>query len=312
MTQPKGEHMDKQDYRIALLIDSENVSAKNIRVVYDEIAKYGKLIIARFYGDLANLSREWHQTALDFAIKPMHQYNVASGKNAADMAMALDAQEMMYTAKVNTFFLVTSDSDFTPLAMKLKEGGMHVVGVGNENKVTNAFKSSCNEFKYFEYLNDDDDNDNGVEAPVDNVKGADIEYVIKDIIIENGVDNKIQLSRLGDILVNRFSDFDARKYGAKSLSSLVRSYQDIEMSQEKTTVYVNLKTGISKDAIAKSAYEIIARNKSREMVLTKLKQELEKKYGDVHYKAFGFTKFSNFINSIEHLSVSKNNVRMTR
>ncbi len=305
--------MDKQDYRIALLIDSENVSAKYIKSVYDEIAKYGKLIIARFYGDLAKLSKEWHHTALDYAIKPMHQYNVASGKNAADMAMALDAQEMMYTAKVNTFFLVTSDSDFTPLAMKLKEGGMHVVGVGNEDKVTSAFKSSCNEFKYFEYLNDDDDeDDHASDLPNDNIKSNEIEDLIKDIIIENGVDNKIQLSRLGDILVNRFSDFDARKYGAKSLSSLVKTYKDIEMSQEKTTVYVNLKTGISKEAIARTAYEIISRNKSKEMVLTKLKQELEKKYGDVHYKAFGFTKFSNFISSIDHLSVSKNNVRLTK
>ncbi|MBE0700900.1 MAG: NYN domain-containing protein, partial [Acholeplasmataceae bacterium] len=191
--------MDKMDYKIALMVDSENVSAKYIKSVMNEIAKYGKIVISRFYGDLNKLSKEWHQTALDYAIKPMHQYNVASGKNAADMAMALDAQEMMYQEKVNTFFIVTSDSDFTPLAMKLKEGGMHVIGVGTEKKVTSAFKSACNEFKYFEYLSEDDE-ESLTSSPNDN---SEIENTIKDIIVENGVDNKIQLSRLGDILVNR-------------------------------------------------------------------------------------------------------------
>ncbi|NBL01119.1 MAG: NYN domain-containing protein, partial [Erysipelotrichia bacterium] len=120
--------MDNNGYKIALMIDSENVSPKYIKPVMNEIAKYGKIVIARFYGDINNLSKEWHKTATDHAIKPVHQYNVAIGKNAADMAMALDAQEMMYQEKVNAFFLVTSDSDFTPLAVKLREGGMHVIG----------------------------------------------------------------------------------------------------------------------------------------------------------------------------------------
>ena len=229
--------MEKIDYKIALMIDSENVSHKYIKSVMNEIAKYGKIVIARFYGDIYNLSKEWHKTAQDYAIKPVHQYNVAIGKNAADMAMALDAQEMMYQEKVNTFFLVTSDSDFTPLAMKLKEGGMHVIGVGNEKKVTAAFRSACNEFKYFEYLDDEDTNDKEDNSVIES---QEIGNSIKSIIIENGVDNKIQLSRLGDILVNRFSDFDSRKYGAKSLSSLVTTISGLSISLEKTTTYVTL------------------------------------------------------------------------
>src|SRR5690554_2465899 len=155
--------MEQNDYRIALLIDSENISAKYIKPVMHEIAKYGRIVIARFYGDIWTLSKEWHQTALNYAIKPMHQYNVASGKNAADMAMAIDALEMMYQEKVNTFFLITSDSDFTPLAMKLREGGMTVIGIGTEKKVTEAFKSACNEFKYFDYLEDEDEDSSEVQ-----------------------------------------------------------------------------------------------------------------------------------------------------
>ncbi len=297
--------MEKTDYKIALMIDSENVSHKYIKSVMNEIAKYGKIVIARFYGDIYNLSKEWHKTAQDYAIKPVHQYNVAIGKNAADMAMALDAQEMMYQEKVNTFFLVTSDSDFTPLAMKLKEGGMHVIGVGNEKKVTSAFKSACNEFKYFEYL---DDEDEGVNGTLDNsvAESQEIGGIIKSIIIENGVDNKIQLSRLGDILVNRFSDFDARKYGAKSLSSLVTTISGLSISLDKTTTYVTLNSKLTMSDITKSIISIISKNKSKEMILTKIKQELEKMYPEFHYQELGFTRFSKLVGSIASITVKNN------
>ncbi|MFH1694035.1 MAG: NYN domain-containing protein [Bacillota bacterium] len=297
--------MEKTEYKIALMIDSENVSHKYIKSVMNEIAKYGKIVIARFYGDIYNLSKEWHKTAQDYAIKPVHQYNVAIGKNAADMAMALDAQEMMYQEKVNTFFLVTSDSDFTPLAMKLKEGGMHVIGVGNEKKVTPAFKSACNEFKYFEYLDDEDDENS--EAQDNTVSGSqEIGGIIKSIIIENGVDNKIQLSRLGDILVNRFSDFDSRKYGAKSLSSLVNTITGLSISLEKTTTYVTLDSKLTMNDITKSIVEIISKNKSKEMILTKIKQELEKLYPGFNYQELGFTRFSKLVSSIDTITVKNN------
>ncbi len=297
--------MEKSEYKIALLIDSENVSQKYIKSVMDEIAKYGKIVIARFYGDVYRLSKDWHKTAQDFAIKPVHQYNVANSKNAADMAMALDALEMMYQEKVNTFFLVTSDSDFTPLAMKLKEGGMHVIGVGNEKKVTSAFKSSCNEFKYFEYLGDDDsDSDEPQDRLLD--YSQQIGSIIKSIVIENGVGNKIQLSRLGDILVNKFSDFDSRKYGAKSLSSLVNTISGLSMSTEKTTTYVNLDSKQTMKEVSVAIIEIISKNKSKEMMLTKIKQELEKRFIGFHYQELGFTRFSKLVASISSITVKNN------
>ncbi len=301
--------MEKNEYKIALMIDSENVSPKYIKSVMNEIAKYGKIVIARFYGDVYNLSKEWHKTAQDYAIKPVHQYNVAIGKNAADMAMALDAQEMMYQEKVNTFFLVTSDSDFTPLAMKLKEGGMHVIGVGNEKKVTPAFRSACNEFKYFEYLDDEEDDNNGSnEDSV--VQSQEIGGLIKSIIIENGVDNRIQLSRLGDILVNRFSDFDSRKYGAKTLSSLVTTISGLSITMDKTTAYVNLSSKISMQDISKLIVDIISKNKSKEMMLTKIKQELEKMYPDFNYQELGFTRFSKLVGSIDNVVVKNNAAKL--
>jgi uncharacterized protein (TIGR00288 family) len=299
--------MDKTEYKIALLIDSENVSHKYIKLVMNEIAKYGKIVIARFYGDINNLPKEWHRTAQDHAIKPVHQYNVAIGKNAADMAMALDAQEMMYQEKVNAFFLVTSDSDFTPLAMKLREGGMHVIGVGSNKTTTQAFRSACNEFKYFEYLNEEDEDEDLIpKKPIVKDDFSEIVLLIKNIIIENGVDNKIQLSRLGDILVNRFSDFDARRYGHKTLSGLVSTISGVFISQDKTTTFVTLKSKLQKQDIVEEIMEIISQNKSKEMMLTKIKQELEKRYPDFSYQELGFTRFSKLVSSIPEISVSKN------
>lgn len=300
--------MEISGYKIALMIDSENVSPKYIKPVMNEISKYGKIVIARFYGDVNNLSKEWHKTATDHAIKPVHQYNVAIGKNAADMAMALDAQEMMYQEKVNCFFIVSSDSDFTPLAVKLREGGMHVIGVGNEKKVTPAFRSSCNEFKYFEYLDDSEEEEEEVK-PARSSK-QEIEILIKSIIVENGVDNKIQLSRLGDILVNRFSDFDPRKYGAKSLSSLVKAIDGLSLSLEKTTSYVTLNSRISIKDIQASIIEIISMNKRKEMILTRIKQEMEKRYPGFDYEELGFTRFSRLVGSIDSVEVKNNTAKI--
>lgn len=300
--------METKDYKIALMIDSENVSPKYIKSVMNEISKYGRIVIARFYGDINKLSKDWHKTAQDFAIKPVHQYNVATGKNAADLAMALDAQEMMYQEKVNAFFLVTSDSDFTPLAVKLREGGMFVIGIGEKEKVSQAFRSSCNEFKYFEYLEDEDE---VLETSISNIAPDDeIGPMIKNIVIENGMDNRIQLSRLGDIIVNRYSDFDARKYGHKTLSSLVSTINGLSLSQEKTTTFVTLTSKISIDDISKSIIEIISKNKRKEMILTKIKQELEKKYPGFSYQELGFTRFSKLVESVHEVSVNLNSAKI--
>ncbi len=137
--------------RIALLIDAENVPVTRMPAVIKEMAKYGTAITSRFYADVKAVGEDWRRISSEFAIRPVHQYNVAYGKNAADMAMSLDALEIMNEGLVNMFILVTSDSDFTPLAIRLREKGAIVVGIGDQ-KASKAFVSSCNEFKYFDYL----------------------------------------------------------------------------------------------------------------------------------------------------------------
>src|SRR5690606_27041672 len=122
----------------------------------------------------------------------------------SDIEMSLDALEIKFQNKADAFFIVTSDSDFTPLAIKLKELGATVIGVGDERKTTKAFKSACSEFKYFQYFDHDEEE---VILPSNE---KDIKKVIENIIIENSDNNILHLSRLGDILINQNSDFDPR------------------------------------------------------------------------------------------------------
>jgi uncharacterized protein (TIGR00288 family) len=288
------------DYRVALIIDSENVSYKYIDDIVNEIAKYGKLVIARFYGDINAISKEWRDKAMEYAIKPVHQYNVAVGKNASDIEMSLDALEIKFQNKADAFFIVTSDSDFTPLAIKLKELGATVIGVGDERKTTKAFKSACSEFKYFQYFDHDEEE---VILPSNE---KDIKKVIENIIIENGDNNILQLSRLGDILINQNSDFDPRKYGSSSLNHLV-SKLGFKTNTVKTTTYVEYTNTTPTEAIKEIADKFIG--KKKQAVISQLKDTIMKEYPDFNVKNYGYSKLSLLLKSfgytIEHNSFKK-------
>lgn len=282
------------DSRVALLIDSENVSYKYIEDIIKEAANYGSLVVSRFYGDITKLANEWKNKAQEYAIKPMHQFNVATRKNAADMEMALDAISLCYDNKADIFFIVTSDSDFTPLAMKLKELGKIVIGVGDLQKVTNAFKSACSEFKYFQYF----DKTETIEKEDD---ADSLKQNITNIIIESGDNNRIQLSRIGDILTNRQSDFDPRKYGSSSLSALV-SKLGFHTESENTTTFVTYQSSLTLEDIKKSIEEMFLKDKTLNISQTKI--SIEEKYPGFNYKHFGFSKFGLLLNHLNY-KVSK-------
>ena len=284
--------MDKQDRKIALFIDSENVSPKYMEAVMNELPKYGgTLVISRFYGDKTISNQDWIDVALKYSLKPMQQYVVASKKNAADMAMAIDCLEVMYQGKADTFFLVTSDSDFTPLATKLREYGKAVIGIGKEKQVTPAFKASCNEFKYFEYLVEEENT--SVQSPKEVTKEInEILEIIKGIIVEDGPDNEILLSVLGDTLIKRYSDFDPRKYGSKSLSDLVKNLEGLELVKNaKQVMSVKLITAFTRDDVETEIRRIL-KKPGESTDLNKIKTELEKNLKGFDYRTFGYSRFS--------------------
>lgn len=138
--------------RFAILIDAENISPKYIQVIFDEVSNYGVSTYRRIYGDWTSTrNNRWKEVLLDNSITPIQQYSYTEGKNSSDSAMIIDAMDILYTLSVDGYVLVSSDSDFTRLASRLRESGMTVIGMG-ESKTPNAFISACNTFKYLDIL----------------------------------------------------------------------------------------------------------------------------------------------------------------
>lgn len=146
--------MEKQpsEKRFALLIDADNVSAKYIKPIIDELSNYGTVTIKRIYGDWTlSLHAKWKDALLENSLTPIQQFGYTQGKNATDSAMIIDAMDILYSGHVDGFAIVSSDSDFTRLAARLRESGMQVIGMG-EQKTPEPFISACNQFKYLDLL----------------------------------------------------------------------------------------------------------------------------------------------------------------
>ena len=147
--------MNSKEQKLAVLIDADNVPYANIKGMLEEIAKYGILTIKRIYGDWTKPTvAGWKSILLDYAITPIQQYSYTTGKNATDSAMIIDAMDILHTDKVDGFCIVSSDSDFTRLAVRLRESGKFVLGMG-EKKTPNPFIVSCDKFVYIEILGGD-------------------------------------------------------------------------------------------------------------------------------------------------------------
>ena len=139
-------------YKIAVLIDAENVSKKYVKLIMDEVNEYGTPTYKRIYGDFTNPSvSSWKDVLRTYALTPIIQFNYVKGKNSSDSAMIIDAMDILYSGNVNGFCLVTSDSDFTKLANRLREAGMLVIGMG-EKKTPKSLVEACEQFKYLDLL----------------------------------------------------------------------------------------------------------------------------------------------------------------
>ncbi|MFQ6610879.1 MAG: NYN domain-containing protein, partial [Fidelibacterota bacterium] len=147
------------DLKLAVLIDGDNIPSVYVKEMMEEIAKYGNPTIKRIYGDWTNPKvSKWKKILLENAITPIQQYGYTTGKNATDSAMIIDAMDILYSGRVDGFCLVSSDSDFTRLATRLREAGMHVIGIG-EKKTPHPFIVACDRFIYLEILKSTSDVD---------------------------------------------------------------------------------------------------------------------------------------------------------
>lgn len=258
-----------KELKLAVLIDADNVPYANIKGMLEEIAKYGTPTFKRIYGDWTNVNLSgWKNVLLENAITPIQQYSYTKGKNSTDSALIIDAMDILYTGGVEGFCIVSSDSDFTRLATRLREAGMKVFGIG-EKKTPSPFIASCNKFIYIEILKKEVREPIPVKAnqkktakkskkpatvvekivtppivdiipepePTPTVAKIDQNLIklildsINDIAEEDGW---VFLGVLGNLIPKKQPDFDARNYGYKKLLDLIKAIPEIEIDKRTT------------------------------------------------------------------------------
>lgn len=227
------------DQNLAVLIDADNIPSGYIKEMMEEIAKYGNPTVKRIYGDWTKPQvTKWKNILLENALSPIQQYGYTTGKNATDSAMIIDAMDILYSNKVDGFCIASSDSDFTKLAMRLREAGMHVIGIG-EKKTPEPFIVACDRFIYLEILkiqeneNKENTKEKKVTGPVDKVTTKLIQTLqttIDDLADEEGW---AFLGEVGNLLQKKQPNFDARNYGFQKLTKLIQSTGKFDIEQRE-------------------------------------------------------------------------------
>lgn len=244
--------MTTQTCRLAVLIDADNAQPSLVEGLLAEVAKYGTAQVKRIYGDWTtpNLNG-WKQSLLAFSIQPIQQFRYTVGKNATDSAMIIDAMDLLYSDKFDGFCLVSSDSDFTRLASRIREAGLVVYGFG-ERKTPQPFRTACDKFIYTDVLALPD-----ADKPEEASKKLGAKQLRQDTHLMNLIRNAIEaasddsgwasLGPVGSIINKQSNDFDSRTYGYSKLSSLIKAIGLFEHEERQTgtgnhkTLYVRNK-----------------------------------------------------------------------
>lgn len=234
-----------KDQKLAVLIDADNVPYANIKEMLDEIARYGSPIIKRIYADWTKPHVSgWKKVLLENAITPVQQYSYTTGKNSSDSALIIDAMDLLYSEKVDGFCIVSSDSDFTRLATRLREAAMFVIGIG-EKKTPKPFITACDKFIYIEILKKEHESEPSEKSTkqrkskssTTSVSKVDRKLVklIKQSIDEISDDSGWAfLGSLGSFILKKRPDFDPRNYGFQKLYPLIKSTGEFEFQEQET------------------------------------------------------------------------------
>lgn len=311
-----------EEKRFAVLIDTDNISTKYIANIMSEISNYGVATYKRAYGDLTRKeNKNWEKILLEHSITPVLQYSYTFGKNSTDSAMIIDAMDILYSGHVEGFCIVSSDSDFTRLAVRLRESGMTVIGMG-EKKSAKPFVKSCTLFKYLDLIskNETDNKKNRKSELPEQVEDVadidesleenevvdknDILAAIIDIFNERDVDREgLNIGELGQRLTKIYSDFDVRNYGYSRLSVFLKSFDCLETKD----AYVYLRNGQvgSIPTLTELEGTIIAflkKHRSRDGVnIVVMKRVLEEEYPSFDIANYGYSKLSTFFKDFSSL-----------
>ncbi len=261
--------------RLAVLIDADNAQAAVIEGLLAEIARFGEATVKRIYGDFTSPnSSQWKKVLNQHAIKPVQQFAYTTGKNATDSTMIIDAMDLLYTRRFDGFCLVSSDSDFTGLALRIREEGLTVLGFGEE-KTPDAFRNACHKFIFTEILRSlpavevgepskpspaerlDTQITQSASIPAKGTtakKPLPIQFVVQALAHAEDDDGWANLAAFGSYLTKLQPDFDPRLYGFKKLSDLVKSKPHVFTVEERSTSGSNSKVVYVRRTSSKSAH----------------------------------------------------------
>ncbi len=213
--------------KLAVLVDADNTPPAIVEGLLVEVAKYGVASVKRIYGDWTSpMLKGWKDLLLEHAIQPIQQFGYTVGKNSTDSAMIIDAMDLLYTEKLDGFCLVSSDSDFTRLASRLREAGLVVYGFG-QKKTPKAFVGACDRFIYTEILRKDDTTaDSGKRSTTQLKRDARLVGLLRNAVADSADDSGwAYLGSVGQNIANVSSEFDPRNYGYDKLGELIRAVQ---------------------------------------------------------------------------------------
>ena len=301
-----------EEKKFALLIDADNISSKYIKIIIEELSKYGTITYKRLYGDLTRPNnRSWKNAMLSHSIVPFQQFNYTTGKNSTDSAMIIDAMDILYSGSVNGFCLATSDSDFTRLAMRLRESGMTVIGMG-EQKTPEPFRVSCERFFFIDLLSDEEDTDID-ENKAENEEAADavtpipaLESLISKIIMENGVNGTaMDIGELGSRITKYDPAFDIRNYGYTKFSKFLENFKNIELKFTENTVTAILKDSeISLKAIENDIISLLNECEKNSCNTGQLNQKLIALHPTFSFENYGYNRFSKLLSDLDSVKVT--------
>ena len=238
----------EKDIRLAVLIDADNIPYSNIKGMMEEIAKYGTPTFKRIYADWTKPTVSgWKKVLLENAITPIQQYSYTTGKNSSDSALIIDAMDILYSGKVDGFCIVSSDSDFTRLATRLREAGMKVFGIG-QKKTPAPFIVACDKFIYLEVIAVPDEEESIIpsktptDKPLPKVTTVAVDKLNKKTIhlIASSIDDLADengwafLGDVGNLLMKKQPNFDPRNFGFQKLTSLISSVTQFEIDKRET------------------------------------------------------------------------------
>lgn len=311
-----NEGLSNERMQFAVLIDADNISSRYAATIFEELETYGVSTYRRIYGNWSRGNGWSEGLLLEHSIMPVQQFSYTTGKNATDMAMVIDAMDILYKNKVQGFCLVTSDSDFTRLAMRLREENMFVLGMG-ESKTPLALTRACNRFIHLNLVAEQNKTANAepdeMESEEQNVTPiSEVRQAILAILNENG-GRQVDLARVGNRLNDKFSDFDSRNYGYTKLSTMLsQEIPELQVVKKNNLYYVERCSTLTKEELEQEICRMIEKSGGMVDNLSTLNDELHKKYKQLDFRQFGYSRISSFLRSMKSVTVHENQVSLKR